>query len=339
MITSLLAKIFGTANDRALKNLQPFVDAINRLESRMQACSDERLQEISKELRQRVALGESLDSILPEAYAVAREASVRVFGMRPFDVQLMGAIVLHQGKISEMKTGEGKTLTATLPIYLNALSGKGAHLVTVNDYLVKRDSQWARPFYEFLGVSVAALTNDMHDHDRKEAYKADILYATNNELGFDYLRDNMKFRYDDYVQRPLNFAIIDECDSILIDEARTPLIISGGLESSSNLYQAAQRAVASLERGVDYELDEKERSAMLTEAGHDKIERRLQVQNLYAIENINLLHHVSQALKANVIFKRDFDYVVRDGEVLIVDEFTAVVLSPMTFALPAAIQL
>ena len=327
MITSLLAKIFGTANDRALKNLQPFVDAINRLESKMQACSDEQLQEISKELRDRVALGESLDSILPEAYAVAREASVRIFGMRPFDVQLMGAIVLHQGKISEMKTGEGKTLTATLPLYLNALSGKGAHLVTVNDYLVKRDSEWARPFYEFLGVSVAALTNDMNDIDRKEAYKADILYATNNELGFDYLRDNMKFRYDDYVQRPLNFAIIDECDSILIDEARTPLIISGGLESSSNFYQAAQRAVASLERGVDFELDEKERSVMLTEAGHDKIEKRLQVQNLYAIENINLLHHISQALKANVIFKRDFDYVVRDGEVLIVDEFTGRILS------------
>ena len=327
MITSLLAKIFGTANDRALKNLQPFVDKINSLESKMQSCSDERLQELSKILRERVALGESLDSILPEAYAIAREASVRVFGMRPFDVQLMGAIVLHQGKISEMKTGEGKTLTATLPLYLNALSGKGAHLVTVNDYLVKRDSEWARPFYEFLGVSVAALTNDMNDVHRKEAYKADILYATNNELGFDYLRDNMKFRYDDYVQRPLNFAIIDECDSILIDEARTPLIISGGLESSSNFYQAAQRAVASLERGVDFELDEKERSVMLTEAGHDKIEKRLQVQNLYAIENINLLHHISQALKANVIFKRDFDYVVRDGEVLIVDEFTGRILS------------
>jgi len=327
MITSLLAKIFGTANDRALKNLQPLVDAINRLESKMQACSDEQLQEISKKLRLRVEMGESLDSILPEAYAVAREASVRVFGMRPFDVQLMGGIVLHQGKISEMKTGEGKTLTATLPLYLNALSGKGAHLVTVNDYLVKRDSEWARPFYEFLGVSVAALTNDMNDVHRKEAYKADILYATNNELGFDYLRDNMKFRYDDYVQRPLNFAIIDECDSILIDEARTPLIISGGLESSSNFYQAAQRAVASLERGVDFELDEKERSVMLTEAGHDKVERRLQIQNLYAIENINLLHHISQALKANVIFKRDFDYVVRDGEVLIVDEFTGRILS------------
>lgn len=327
MITSLLAKIFGTANDRALKNLQPLVDTINHLESKMQACSDEQLQELSKKLRERVQAGESLDSILVEAFAVAREASVRVFGMRPFDVQLMGAIVLHQGKISEMKTGEGKTLTATLPLYLNALSGKGAHLVTVNDYLVKRDSSWAQPFYEFLGVSVAALTNDMPDHDRKEAYKADILYATNNELGFDYLRDNMKFRYDDYVQRPLNFAIIDECDSILIDEARTPLIISGGSESSSNLYQIAQRSVANLEKVIDYELDEKERSVMLTEVGHDKIEKRLQVQNLYAIENINLLHHISQALKANVIFKRDFDYVVRDGEVLIVDEFTGRILS------------
>ncbi len=327
MITVLLAKVFGTANDRALKNLQPLIDTINGLESRMQSCSDERLQEISKELREQVALGKSLDSILPEAYALAREASVRVFGMRPFDVQLMGAIVLHQGKIAEMKTGEGKTLTATLPLYLNALSGKGAHLVTVNDYLVKRDSEWARPFYEFLGVSVAALTNDMNDVDRKEAYTSDILYATNNELGFDYLRDNMKFRYDDYVQRPLNFSIIDECDSILIDEARTPLIISGGLETSSNFYQDAQRAVASLERTVDYELDEKEKSVLLTESGHDKIEKRLQVHNLYAIENVNLLHHVLQALKANVIFKRDFDYVVRDGEVLIVDEFTGRILS------------
>lgn len=327
MITNLLAKIFGTANDRAIQHLRPLIDTINKLEPTMQGCSDEQLQELSKKLRARVAAGETLDSILPQAYAIAREASVRVFGMRPFDVQLMGAIVLHQGKISEMKTGEGKTLTATLPLYLNALSGKGAHLVTVNDYLVKRDSEWARPLYEFLGVSVAALTNDMNDAERKEAYTSDILYATNNELGFDYLRDNMKFRYEDYVQRPLNFAIIDECDSILIDEARTPLIISGGLESSSNLYIAAQRAVANLERGVDFELDEKERSAMLTEAGTDKVERRLQVQNLYAIENMSLLHHVSQALKANIIFKRDFDYVVRDGEVLIVDEFTGRILS------------
>lgn len=327
MITNLLAKIFGTANDRAIKNLQPLVDAINQLESKMKASSDEQLQELSKKLRERIALGETLDAILPEAYALAREASWRIFGMRPFDVQLMGAIVLHQGKISEMKTGEGKTLTATLALYLNALSGKGAHLVTVNDYLVKRDSQWAKPLYEFLGVSVAALTNDMHDAERKEAYNADILYATNNELGFDYLRDNMKFRYADYVQRPLNFAIIDECDSILIDEARTPLIISGGSESSSNLYQIAQRAVTNLERNVDYELDEKERSVMLTEAGHDAVEKRLQIDNLYAIENIGLLHHISQALKANVIFKRDVDYVVRDNEVLIVDEFTGRILS------------
>ncbi|MBV8661022.1 MAG: preprotein translocase subunit SecA [Candidatus Dependentiae bacterium] len=326
-MTSLLAKIFGTANDRAVKNLQPIVDSINHLEATMKLCSDEQLQALSQTLRKRVALGETLDVILPEAYALAREASWRVFGMRPFDVQLMGAIVLHQGKIAEMKTGEGKTLTATLPLYLNALSGKGAHLVTVNDYLAKRDAQLNKPLYDFLGVSVAVITNDMNDADRKLAYEADILYATNNELGFDYLRDNMKFRYEDYVQRPLNFAIIDECDSILIDEARTPLIISGGSENSSNLYETAQRAVTNLERNVDYELDEKERSVMLTEAGHDKIEKRLNVHNLYAIENINLLHHISQALKANIIFKRDFDYVVRDGEVLIVDEFTGRILS------------
>ncbi|MBP6870243.1 preprotein translocase subunit SecA [Candidatus Babeliales bacterium] len=326
-MTGLLAKVFGTANDRAVKNLQPIVDTINHLEPKMQACSDEQLQELSKQLRERVALGETLDSILPQAYALAREASWRVFGMRPFDVQLMGAIVLHQGKISEMKTGEGKTLTATLPLYLNALSGKGAHLVTVNDYLARRDAEFGKPLYDFLGITVAVITNDMHDSDRKEAYKADILYATNNELGFDYLRDNMKFRYEDYVQRPLNFAIIDECDSILIDEARTPLIISGGSESSSNLYLIAQRSVENLERNIDFELDEKERSVMLTEAGHDKIEKQLQISNLYAIENINLLHHVSQALKANVIFKRDFDYVVRDGQVLIVDEFTGRILS------------
>lgn len=327
MITGLLAKLFGTANDRAIKNLQPLVDSINNLEPKMKSYSDQELQDYSKQLKDRVAAGESLDAILPEAYAIAREAAWRILGMRPFDVQLMGAIVLHQGKIAEMKTGEGKTLTATLPMYLNALSGKGAHLVTVNDYLARRDLEWSRPFYEFLGLTTAVLTNDMHDHERKQAYKADILYGTNNELGFDYLRDNMKFRYEDYVQRPLNFAIIDECDSILIDEARTPLIISGGSESSSNLYEIAQRAIAHLERGVDYELDEKERSVMLTEVGHDKVEKRLQVVNLYAIENINLLHHISQALKANVIFKRDFDYVIRDGEVLIVDEFTGRILS------------
>lgn len=327
MILSLLAKIFGTSNDRAIKSLQPIVDAINALEPEMKACSDEQLQQLSKQLKERVAAGESLDAILPQAYALVREASWRIFGMRPFDVQLMGAIVLHQGKISEMKTGEGKTLTAVLPLYLNALTGKGAHLVTVNDYLAKRDAALNKPLYDFLGVSVAVITNDMQDAQRKQAYQADILYATNNELGFDYLRDNMKFRYEDYVQRPLMYAIIDECDSILIDEARTPLIISGGTESSSDLYYIAQRAVAHLERGVDFELDEKERSVMLLEPGHDKVEERLQIKNLYAIENINMLHHISQALKANVIFKRDVDYVVRDGQVLIVDEFTGRILS------------
>lgn len=327
MILSLLAKIFGTSNDRAIKSLQPIVDAINALEPEMKACSDDQLQQLSKQLKERVAAGESLDAILPQAYALVREASWRIFGMRPFDVQLMGAIVLHQGKISEMKTGEGKTLTAVLPLYLNALTGKGAHLVTVNDYLAKRDAALNKPLYDFLGVSVAVITNDMQDAQRKQAYQADILYATNNELGFDYLRDNMKFRYEDYVQRPLMYAIIDECDSILIDEARTPLIISGGTESSSDLYYIAQRAVAHLQRGVDFELDEKERSVMLLEPGHDKVEERLQIKNLYAIENINMLHHISQALKANVIFKRDVDYVVRDGQVLIVDEFTGRILS------------
>ncbi len=327
MITSFLAKIFGTSNDRAIKQLQSVVDAISRLEPTMKACSDQELQNLSKQLREQVAAGSSLDDILPQAYALAREASWRVFGMRPFDVQLMGAIVLHQGKISEMKTGEGKTLTATLALYLNGLSGKGAHLVTVNDYLAKRDAAWSKPLYEFLGLSVAVITNDMTDEDRKIAYQADILYATNNELGFDYLRDNMKSKLEDYVQRPLHFAIIDECDSILIDEARTPLIISGGLETSSNFYLAAQAAVANLEKGIDYELDEKERSVMLTEEGTDKVERRLQLKNLYAIENMSILHHISQALKANIIFKRDFDYVVRDGEVLIVDEFTGRILS------------
>jgi len=327
MISNLLAQVFGTANDRAVKQLQPLVVMINNLEPKMKACSDEQLQELSVNLRQRVADGTPLDEILVEAYALAREASYRVLGLRPFDVQLMGAIVLHQGKIAEMKTGEGKTLTATLALYLNALSGKGSHLVTVNDYLAKRDALWSKPLYEFLGLSVAVLMHDMSDLDRKNAYQSDILYATNNELGFDYLRDNMKFRYQDYVQRKLNFAIIDECDSILIDEARTPLIISGGSESSSDLYLIAQKAVTNLQKNVDYELDEKERSVMLTEEGHDKIEKRLHINNLYAIENISILHHISQALKANIIFKRDFDYVVRDEEVLIVDEFTGRILS------------
>ncbi len=327
MITQILTKIFGSANDRSVQKLQLIVDKINALESSMQNLSDEELKAKSNQFRQEISLGKSLDDILPQAFAVAREACKRTLGMRPFDVQLMGAIVLHQGKVAEMKTGEGKTLTATLALYLNALSGKGAHLVTVNDYLARRDSEWNRPMYEFLGLTVGVLTHDMSDHERKAQYNSDVLYATNNELGFDYLRDNMKFRYEDYVQRELNFAIIDECDSILIDEARTPLIISGAADRSSDLYKLAQSVVKNLTPATDFEIDEKARSIQLTEEGHDKIENLLNVKNLYAVENINLLHHVTQALRANFLFKVDVDYVVREGEVLIVDEFTGRILS------------
>jgi len=327
MFTQFLAKIFGSANDRAVQKLQIMVDKINAFEPFVEQLSDEELKAKTTEFREQVAQGKHLDEVLPEAYAVVREAAKRTLGMRPFDVQLMGAIVLHQGKVAEMKTGEGKTLTATLPLYLNALSGKGSHLVTVNDYLARRDSQLNKPLYEFLGLTVGVITHDMSDSERKAQYQSDIMYVTNNELGFDYLRDNMKFRYEDYVQRDLNFAIIDECDSILIDEARTPLIISGAAERSSDLYKVAQGVVYDLVRTTDFEVDEKARSVQLTEVGHDKVESRLQVKNLYAVENINLLHHVMQALRANALFRIDVDYVVRDGEVLIVDEFTGRILS------------
>jgi len=327
MFTEFLAKVFGSANDRAVQRLQVTVDQINAFEPFIEKLSDVELRAKTDEFREKLAQGKRIDDILPEAFAVAREAAKRTLGMRPFDVQLMGAIVLHQGKVAEMKTGEGKTLTATLPLYLNALTGKGSHLVTVNDYLARRDSELHKPLYEFLGLTVGVITHDMPDFERKAQYQSDILYVTNNELGFDYLRDNMKFRYEDYVQRELNFAIIDECDSILIDEARTPLIISGAAERSSDLYKVAQSVVRDLTRGTDFEVDEKARSVQLTEEGHDKVESRLHVKNLYAVENINLLHHVMQALKANAIFKNDVDYVVRDGEVLIVDEFTGRILS------------
>lgn len=327
MISQFLMKLFGNANQRALNKLQKVVDVINSLEPVIKALSDEQLKEKTDLFKKELSLGKSLDDILPEAFAVVREASWRTLGMRPFDVQLMGAIVLHQGKVAEMKTGEGKTLTATLALYLNALTGKGAHLVTVNDYLAKRDAQWGKPMYEFLGLTVGVITHDMHDQERKKQYESDILYVTNNELGFDYLRDNMKFRYEDYIQRDLHFAIVDECDSILIDEARTPLIISGSAERSSDLYKVAQRTIVDLQKGVDYDLDEKARSVQLTEVGHDKVESRLGIKNLYAVENINVLHHIMQALKANVLFKLDVDYVIRDNQVLIVDEFTGRILS------------
>jgi preprotein translocase subunit SecA len=326
MITQLISKILGTENDRQLRRLQPTIDKINALEPSISALSDEQLAAKTNEFRERLSQGETLDDLLPEAFAVVREAAKRTVGMRPYDVQLMGGIVLHQGKIAEMKTGEGKTLTATLPLYLNALAGKGAHLVTVNDYLARRDAEWNAPIYNFLGMQVAALYNSMDDEERKKAYEADILYATNNELGFDYLRDNMKFRAEDYVQRPLSYAIVDEVDSILIDEARTPLIISGSGDESSKLYTDASRVVARLKKDEDYEIDEKARSAQLTESGIDKVEQAFNVDNLYAVEHINLLHHVQQALRAHTLFKRDVDYVVKDGQVLIVDEFTGRIL-------------
>ncbi len=322
MIAGVLAKVFGTANTRELKKLQPIVDKINAFEPAIEKLSDAELSHKTIEFKEQIAHGKTLDDLLPEAFAVVREAAKRRLGQRHYDVQLMGGIVLHQGKIAEMRTGEGKTLSATLPLYLNALSGKGAHLVTVNDYLAQRDADWMRPIFEFLGLTVACLQNKMTDQERKEAYNADILYATNNELGFDYLRDNMKFRLSDYVQRDLNYAIVDEVDSILIDEARTPLIISGASDDASGLYKTADTIVQRLKKDEDYEVDEKARSSQLTEIGIDKVEKALRVKNLYAVENLKILHHIEQALKAHTLFKKDVDYVVKDGQVLIVDEFT-----------------
>ncbi len=326
MIAALLAKILGTNNARQLRRLQPIVDQINALEPSIVDLSDADLAQKTTYFREQLSQGKTLDDILPEAYAVVREASRRRIGQRHFDVQLIGGIVLHQGKISEMKTGEGKTLTATLPLYLNALSGKGAHLVTVNDYLARRDSEWMSPIYTSLGLTVGCLQNNMTDAERKKIYACDIVYATNNELGFDYLRDNMKFRLQDYVQRDLNFAIVDEVDSILIDEARTPLIISGSADKSSRLYVDADRVISKLKKEADYEVDEKARTAQFTESGNDKIEAAFSIANLYAIENLELLHHCNQALRAHSLFKRDVDYVVKDGQVLIVDEFTGRIL-------------
>jgi preprotein translocase subunit SecA len=326
MIGKFVAAILGTNNARQLRKLQPIVKKINSFEPEMKSLNDEALSAKTMQFRERLAKGETLDQLLPEAFATVREASRRVLGQRHFDVQLMGGIVLHQGKIAEMKTGEGKTLTATLPLYLNALTGKGVHLVTVNDYLAGRDAKWMSPVYEFLGLTVSALQNHMNDKERQDAYACDILYATNNELGFDYLRDNMKFRLSDYVQRDLYYAIVDEVDSILIDEARTPLIISGSADEAGALYRSADLAVRRLNKEDDYELDEKERNVMLTESGVDKIEAAFNVENLYAIEHLGLLHHVNQALRAHVLFKRDVEYVVREGEVLIVDEFTGRIL-------------
>jgi preprotein translocase subunit SecA len=322
MLVSFLTKVFGSKNERELKKLQPIIEQVNSLENGIRAMGDDQLKAQTISFRERLDNGEALDDLLPEAFAVVREASRRTLHMRHFDVQLLGGVVLHQGKIAEMKTGEGKTLVATLPAYLNALTGKGVHIVTVNDYLAGRDTQWMGNIYTFLGLKVGTIVHGLTDAERKEAYGADITYGTNNEFGFDYLRDNMKFDRDSLVQRDLHYAIVDEVDSILIDEARTPLIISGPAEKSTDLYYQVNNIIPRLKKQVDYTIDEKARTVVLTEEGVGKAEKQLQVDNIYDHRNIELLHHVNQGLKAHTLFKRDVDYIVKNGEVIIVDEFT-----------------
>jgi len=322
MVGGLLKKIFGTKNERTLKELYVIVDEINALESKVQALTDDALGAQADLFRSLISRGASLDEILPEAFATVREVAKRKLGMRPFDVQLIGGIVLHQGKIAEMKTGEGKTLAATMPLYLNALLGKGCHVVTVNDYLARRDADWMGPIYRGLGLSVGVIVHGLDDDERREAYGADITYGTNNEFGFDYLRDNMKYALEDFVQRPFYYAIVDEVDSILIDEARTPLIISGPSEESTEKYYRVNQVVPRLRPTVDYTIDEKSRTVVLTEEGVSRVEKFLKVRNLFEPRHMELLHHVNQALKAHTLFKRDVDYVVKDGQVIIVDEFT-----------------
>ena len=322
MVLNLLTKVFGSQNERELKRLQPIVDQINALEPAIQALNDEELKAQTAVFKQRIEQGESLDDILPEAFATVREASMRTLKMRHFDAQLIGGIVLHQGKIAEMKTGEGKTLAATLPAYLNALSGKGVHIITVNDYLARRDTEWMGHIYNFLGQSVGTILHGLDDAERKAGYGSDITYGTNNEFGFDYLRDNMKFDYESLAQGYLNFAIVDEVDSILIDEARTPLIISGPAEKSTDLYYQINNLIPRLSKETHYTIDEKARNATLSEDGVARAEDLLQVDNIFDSKHIELLHHINQALKAHTLFKLDVDYIVKNGEVIIVDEFT-----------------
>lgn len=323
MFDSMMKKIFGTKQDRDIKELEPTLRAVNALESKYAAMSDTELQNQTNILRDMLQnKGATVNDILPDAFAVVREASKRVLNMRHFDVQILGGIVLHQGKISEMKTGEGKTLTATLALYLNALSGKGAHLVTVNDYLAARDSHEMGKLYQWLGLTVGCILTNMDDEDRKGAYLADITYGTNNEFAFDYLRDNMKFDLKDYVQREHHYCIVDEVDSILIDEARTPLLISGPSEGDTRLYGVVNKIIPQLEKEKHYTVDEKAKSAVMTEAGIIRVQELLKIGNLYDIKNIELLHHVNQSLRAHTLFHLDVDYVVRDGKVIIVDEFT-----------------
>ncbi|NIQ03362.1 MAG: preprotein translocase subunit SecA [Nitrospinaceae bacterium] len=322
MVLGLIKKIVGTRNDRELKRIQSYVDRINALEPDIQKLTDDQLKAKTPEFKERFKGGESLDELLPEAFAVCREASIRTLEMRHFDVQLVGGVALHEGKIAEMRTGEGKTLVATLPVYLNSLTGKGVHVVTVNEYLAQRDSDWMGQIYRFLGLSVGTIVHAMSEEERQKAYESDVTYGTNNEFGFDYLRDNMKIDAGDFVQGNLNFAIVDEVDSILIDEARTPLIISGPAEESTDKYYTANRIIPKLKKEEHYTIDEKARSSSLTEEGVSLVEKLLNVPNLYDPVHIETLHHVQQALKAHAVFKKDVDYVIKDGKVVIIDEFT-----------------
>jgi preprotein translocase subunit SecA len=327
MIAGLAKSIFGSANDRYVRGLGKYVDAINGFEPTISAMTDDELRGQTEKFRRRLAEGTKLDDLLPEAFATVREAAVRTLGQRHYDVQLIGGIALHRGEISEMKTGEGKTLVATLAVYLNALEGKGVHVVTVNDYLARRDADWMGQIYGFLGMSVGVIVPNLTDEQRREAYGSDITYGTNNEFGFDYLRDNMKYSRSQMVQRPFNFAIVDEVDSILIDEARTPLIISGPTDDKSDLYISVDRLVKTFTE-ADYDKDEKQKNVVLTEDGTEKAERLLEEggliegRNLYDIANTQVVHHLNQALKANVMFRKDIDYIVKDGKVVIIDEFT-----------------
>ena len=322
MVLGFLKKIFGTRNDREVKRIQVIVDQINQLEGSIGKLSDDQLLAKTGEFKARLKEGAMLDDILPEAFAVVRETGLRTLKMRHFDVQMTGGVILHEGKIAEMKTGEGKTLAATLPVYLNSLEGKGSHVVTVNDYLAKRDSQWMGTIYEFLGLTVGRIYHDMPEEERREAYNCDVTYGTNNEFGFDYLRDNMKFSSEQFVQRELNFAIVDEVDSILIDEARTPLIISGPAEESTLKYNEACKVIPKLRKEKDFQVDEKAKTAALNDEGIGTVEKILDIENLYDPQNIETLHCVQQALKAHALFKNEVDYVVNDGEVVIIDEFT-----------------
>ena len=337
LLTKTLNKIFKSGNQQELDKIKPLVNEINAKEKEVSHLKDTEFKEKTQELKKRISGGENLDSVIPQSFALVREAAKRVLSERHYDVQLAGGIILHKGKIAEMKTGEGKTLVSTLPAYLNSLSNKGVHIVTVNDYLAKRDSEWMGKIYNFLGVSTGCIVNDLDDIERKKNYNCDITYATNNELGFDYLRDNMKYGISEMVQRNHNYCIVDEVDSILIDESRTPLIISGQSEDKSNYYVSSNGFMNKLEKS-DYELDEKNKNAMLSDKGIDKVEKLSRIagilknDNFYDPQNLNLVHHVNQALRANFLFRKDTDYIVKDGRVQIIDEFTGRILEGRRFS-------